>query len=275
MALVSVGFHTIQSLCGRRQNWRLKVKLVRIWSMAAVATPDDPYAMQMLFVDEEGGRIEGTVQKHNMQKFNWCMVEGQVYKVSKFGIIRNGGKFRAVGHDYKIMFNCNTQVSPCPEASIPFLGLSFTKTSYIKKTKGSSDYLFNFMGMLTGVLEEIRLNKEERVTRLVLLDLVDDMGTIRCALFGSIFYTVIECLSLPWTGLPVVIIQLAKINIYKGWNFIIMATIFEIMDEKLWWYKLKVLASDGDDVAHFIMFDSECALLLNKSYQELLDAQQV
>ncbi|KAJ1384444.1 Nucleic acid-binding, OB-fold, partial [Sesbania bispinosa] len=33
-----------------------------------------------------GGRIEGTVQKHNMQKFNRCMIEGQVYKVSKYNL---------------------------------------------------------------------------------------------------------------------------------------------------------------------------------------------
>ncbi|KAJ1426550.1 hypothetical protein SESBI_10294 [Sesbania bispinosa] len=57
--------------------------------MASVATPDDPYAIQMLFVDEE--------------------------------------------------------------------------------------VVFYFMGIVTTVSEEIRLNKEERVTRLVLLDLVDDM----------------------------------------------------------------------------------------------------
>ncbi|KAJ1380427.1 Nucleic acid-binding, OB-fold [Sesbania bispinosa] len=175
MALVSAGYHIIESLCGRRQNWRLKVKLVRMWNMASVATLDDPYALQISFVDEKGGRIEGTVQKHNMLKFSRLMVEGHVYKVSRFGIIQNGGKFRAAGHDYKIIFNSNTQVSPCKEASIPHPGFAFSKTFDIKKTKGSLDYLLDFMGMVTAVSGEIRLNKEERVTRLVLLDLVEDM----------------------------------------------------------------------------------------------------
>ncbi|KAJ1430876.1 hypothetical protein SESBI_07467 [Sesbania bispinosa] len=69
----------------------------------------------------------------------------------------------------------------------------------IKKTK-------DFMGIVTAVSEEIRLNKEERVTHLVLLDLVDDMGTIRCALFGSLVDTILGCLSQPRTGLPIIIV---------------------------------------------------------------------
>ncbi|KAJ1436221.1 Nucleic acid-binding, OB-fold [Sesbania bispinosa] len=170
-------------------------------------------------------------------------------------------------------------------------------------------------------------------------------------LFGSLVDTVLDCLSQPRTGLPVVIIQLAKINVYNAvheiesaveisiisqrpravsvrdefmklypkksigqldelvedGNFIIMAIIAEIVNEKSWWYtactclkavnfdrgypfcshckqivfdmspryKLKVLAIDGDEAAHFIMFDSECTLLLNKSFQELIGEQEV
>ncbi|KAJ1430877.1 Nucleic acid-binding, OB-fold [Sesbania bispinosa] len=86
-----------------------------------------------------------------------------------------------------------------------------------------------------------------------------------------------------------------------------MATISEIVDEKLWWYtgctcfkainfdrgypfcthcnqivfhmsprfKLKVLATDGHEATHFIMFDTECAQLLKKSCQQLFDEQEV
>ncbi|KAJ1405824.1 hypothetical protein SESBI_25589 [Sesbania bispinosa] len=53
MDLVSVGFHKVAILCGRRENWRLQVKLIRLWKMSAVATPDGPFAMHMLFVDQE------------------------------------------------------------------------------------------------------------------------------------------------------------------------------------------------------------------------------
>ncbi|KAJ1411077.1 hypothetical protein SESBI_21434 [Sesbania bispinosa] len=354
MALVSTtGYHSIDSLCGRRQNWRLKVKLVRKWNMAAVATPDDPYALQILFVDEEGGRIEGTIQKHLMLKFSRCLVEGHVYKVMNFGIIRSEGKLRASRHDYKIIFNSNTQVSPCQDASIPFLGLSFSKTSDIKKTKGSCDYLLDFMGMVTAVSEEIRVTKE-RVTRLVLLDLVDDMWLVIIQLAKANVYkgrvgiqNVMNATKIWWNPLISECIEFRNgvafhevesdmeislisqrpravslreefikqyprktveqlLQVGEVRNFITMAMITEIVDEKLWWYtaclclravnfdrgypfcthckrivfnmsprfKLKVLESDGEDAAHFIMFDAECSLLLKKSCQELLDEQE-
>ncbi|KAJ1399820.1 Fgenesh protein [Sesbania bispinosa] len=64
MALVSCGYHSVNNIC----SWRLKVNLVRIWNMCVVATPDDPFATRMVFVDEEGGRIEATVQKHNVKR---------------------------------------------------------------------------------------------------------------------------------------------------------------------------------------------------------------
>ncbi|KAJ1425432.1 Nucleic acid-binding, OB-fold, partial [Sesbania bispinosa] len=82
MALVSAGFHSISSLCGRKENWRLKVKVMRVWNMAAIATPNDPFAMQMLFLDEE---------KQNMQRFAQIVVEGRVYKITNFSVIKNGG----------------------------------------------------------------------------------------------------------------------------------------------------------------------------------------
>ncbi|KAJ1377590.1 hypothetical protein SESBI_48732, partial [Sesbania bispinosa] len=53
MAMVPSHFHSIKSVCGIRQNWRLRVKLVRVLNMSSVATPNDPFATQMVFIDEE------------------------------------------------------------------------------------------------------------------------------------------------------------------------------------------------------------------------------
>ncbi|KAJ1408009.1 hypothetical protein SESBI_23863 [Sesbania bispinosa] len=53
MALVLEHFHSIQNLCGHRKNWRLRVKLVRVWNMSSVATTNQPYGTQMVFVDKE------------------------------------------------------------------------------------------------------------------------------------------------------------------------------------------------------------------------------
>ncbi|KAJ1403296.1 hypothetical protein SESBI_27444 [Sesbania bispinosa] len=276
MALVSGVFHTVKNVCGRRENWRLKMKVVRVWPMCVVTTPNDPFALQVLFVDGEGQMIEVVVYKENMKRFVKAFVEGDVYKVTNFGVSRNTGRFRAARHDYKLVFNANTKVQLCQGISFPFPRLALVKSSEIRKTCGNSKYLLDFMGVLTAISEEINLNKEGRQTRLMLLDLVDEEGDIRCAVFGEMVNTVSGLLSSTTIGLPVVIIQLARVNLYKGkvgiqnvlnasriyWNpdlpeaiefktrqassmsdeflhdgfFIILARISEILEDCRWWY---------------------------------------
>lgn len=66
------------------------------------------------------------------------------------------------------------------------------------------------------VSKEMNLSKEGRQTRVILIDLVDEMGQIRLALFGDMIDVVADFLYIPRSGLPVLIIQLAKVNLYKG-----------------------------------------------------------
>ncbi|KAJ1413271.1 Nucleic acid-binding, OB-fold [Sesbania bispinosa] len=213
MAIVPRGFHLINILCGRRENWRLRVKVVRVWNMCSVSTPNDPYATQMVLVYEKGVTIEATVQRHLMSKFSQSVLEGAV---SNFGLSRNSGKFRASHHEFKITFNASTKMVATTYFSIPCLGLNLLKTSEIEKTNGRSDLLIDFMGILMAISKEMTLNKEGRQARLMLLDLCDETGNIRCAIFGDMIDAISGFLSNTSIGLPVVIIQLARVNCYKG-----------------------------------------------------------
>ncbi|KAJ1380259.1 hypothetical protein SESBI_46154 [Sesbania bispinosa] len=214
MAMVLGLYHSIKSLCGMRQNWRLRVKLVRVWNMTSVAKPNDPYARQMVFIDEEGGRIEATVPKQHMNKFAHALVEGQMYMITNFGLLKNSGKFRAAVHEFKVIFNATTVLSPCQHFSIPSSRFALMKTDEIKRTQGRSDYLFHGHGIRRFRGDEVKQGGE--ADHLMLIDLVDEMGEIRLALFGEMIDVVADFLSLPRSGLPVLIIQLAKVNLYKG-----------------------------------------------------------
>ncbi|KAJ1390338.1 hypothetical protein SESBI_37553 [Sesbania bispinosa] len=200
MAMVSAGFHKVADICGRRESWRLRLKLIRVWKMSAVATPDDLFAMHMLFVDQEGTCIESVIQKHLMHRFANSVIEGEVYNVTQFTVARNSGKFIATHHDHKLTFNANTRIVACPTVAIPATGLNLVKTSDILKTKGSSQHLMDFMGIVTGISEELTLSKEGRKTRLMLIDMVDEMGKIRCAIFGQPIDTVKGFLTLSRCG---------------------------------------------------------------------------
>ncbi|KAJ1393448.1 Nucleic acid-binding, OB-fold [Sesbania bispinosa] len=216
MVLVSNGFHSISRLCSRRENWRLIVKLVRAWNMCVVATPNDPFAMKMVFVDEEGEKIEAVVSKKHMHRFSNNVVEGLVYKLKNFGVILNGGKLKATGHDYKLNFNASTRMVACENAVIPFSGFSLVKSDEIRDTGGYSDKLYDEM------------YKQHKPPILIHSPF---RGKLRCAIFGEMVDTVNNFLSLPRNGLPVLIIQFACVNLYKG-----EVRIQNVMNaSKLWW----------------------------------------
>ncbi|KAJ1378503.1 hypothetical protein SESBI_47785 [Sesbania bispinosa] len=173
--------------------------------------------LMLYFLWIKGGRIEATVGKQFIRKFDSCVVEGEVYKVTDFAIIKNLGKFRATSHGFKLVFNATTKLLPTLVGSIPFHGLSFLKTSDIMKTKGHSDYLLDYMGILTAVSDEMTMtSRDGRGTRLMQLELVDETGEIRCAIFGDLIDVVAGLLALPRVGLPVVILQVVRVNKYKG-----------------------------------------------------------
>ncbi|TKY53416.1 hypothetical protein E2542_SST24946 [Spatholobus suberectus] len=72
------------------------------------------------------------------------------------------------------------------------------------------------MGVLLSVSGERHYIKEGRVTRMIVLELVDDKGKLKCALFGDYVDIVNEHLTTSGTQLPVVIMQFAKIKSFKG-----------------------------------------------------------
>ncbi|KAJ1415906.1 Nucleic acid-binding, OB-fold [Sesbania bispinosa] len=229
MSLVPAHFHSIRSIRGRRESWRLRVKVVRLWNMTSVAKPHDPFATQMW------GRIEATVPKQHMAKFMHSVIEGEVYRVTNFGV------------------------------GIPLSGLSLVKTMDIKKTNGRSNFLIDFMGIVSEILEEIMLNKEGRQTRLMLLDLVDEMT--------SCTYSHLAKVNLYKVGFP----RFSEVgiqNVMNATKFFWNLDLPEAIDFKNG-YKLKLEVGDGTDSVQLILFDSECYTILNKSCRDMLSEQKV
>ncbi|XP_057426382.1 uncharacterized protein LOC130719789 [Lotus japonicus] len=208
--------NSIRSLCPGREAWRIRARVVRKWEMAPTADPSKPYAIQLVLIDSEGNKIEANIKKYLMSKFEREIVEGNVYKVNCFSVVDNNGEYRATDHEYKIIFNSKTklQIDQCD--TIPMLGLSFKDTSEVKMTMGESDFLIDIIGFVTGVSEEQQFPKSGRVTRKLEMEITDDKGKIKMAVFGKYVDIVKGFLAVDGVGLPVIIVQFAKIKTYRG-----------------------------------------------------------
>ncbi|KAJ1409034.1 hypothetical protein SESBI_23056 [Sesbania bispinosa] len=97
---------------------------------------------------------------------------------------------------------------------------------------------------------------------MMLLDLVDEMSDIRFAVFGDMVDTVNGLLAQPRCGLPIVIIQLAKVNLYKG-----AVGIQNVMNaSKLWWNPEIPIAVEFKNglAVHEIKSDVELSLIADR-----------
>ncbi|KAJ1412240.1 Nucleic acid-binding, OB-fold [Sesbania bispinosa] len=170
----------------------------------------------MVLVDSEGGRIQASIRKPMMRKFGNVIVEGEVYKMIYFSVVKNVSNFRATKHEFKLIFNSRTRVFRAESLLIPEYGLSLSSSEDIRNTKVESEFLYDMMGLLTVVSAEKNIVKDGKTTRLIMLELTDDKGKIRCTLFGDFVDKVNEFLSMSGNQLTIVIIQFARVNTYKG-----------------------------------------------------------
>ncbi|KAJ1390248.1 hypothetical protein SESBI_37610 [Sesbania bispinosa] len=303
MAMVSAGFHKVADICGRREIWRPRRKLIRVWKMSAVATPDDPFAMHMLFVDQEGNCIESVIQKHFMHRFDNSVIKGEVYNITQFTVARNSGKFRATHHNHKLTFNANTRIVPCPKVAIPGTGLSLVKTSDMLKTKGSSQYLVGEVG-IQNLLNASKLFWNPEIPEAI---------EFKNSLAVHEIETDVEISLISENRRPVSVREqfltmfprkrVGDLNhMLEDGTYIVLGTITEVFQEDDWWYitcscmravdfsqgfpycddcerevfdmspryKVKILVADQSNSSELIMFDSACYSLLNIPCKGLL-----
>ncbi|KAJ1378016.1 Nucleic acid-binding, OB-fold [Sesbania bispinosa] len=151
-----------------------------------------------------------------MKKFKNAIVEGGVYTMINFGVIRSVGNYRAAKHEYKLLFSGKTRLFPAQTELIPLNGLSLVNTEDVFKTNGDSNYLIDLVGLLTAVSGEKELITEGRKTRMIQLELTDEKGKLQCTVFGDYVDAVKEHLSAGISPLPVLVVQFFKVRLYKG-----------------------------------------------------------
>ncbi|KAJ1394862.1 Nucleic acid-binding, OB-fold [Sesbania bispinosa] len=183
MAAVHGPFDSIKDIVHGRQALRLRV-WVRIWEICERDNPSNVFSVEIVLVDAEGGRIQASIRKVMIRKFKNSIVEGGIYKMIYFGLIENGGEYRASFHQFKLLFQPRTRIFPTESEVIPRFGIQPKTFVELQETNGKSNYMFDFIGVLTVVREEKEFKKFGRPIRVLEIELTDDKGVMKCSLFG-------------------------------------------------------------------------------------------
>ncbi|RYR62729.1 hypothetical protein Ahy_A04g020457 [Arachis hypogaea] len=133
-----------------------------------------------------------------------------------FTVVSNHGSYRATSHEFKLVFLHRTTVVAVDEDVIPKTCFNMLPFSELLNMTQDYDFLVDVIGLLTSVGEEKEYAKEEKIVKMIVLELSSKDLTVRCALFGDYVNQVNHFLASGYVEQPVVVIQLAKVKFFRG-----------------------------------------------------------
>ncbi|XP_052108508.1 uncharacterized protein LOC110274503 [Arachis duranensis] len=121
--------------------WKLKVRVIRLWTVSQFARSGMKAPIEMVVLDEEGDTIQCTVKDIFVPIFEGLLAEGNVYVVTNFGVALNTIKFKPTRHEFRIHFKRNTIVRPVQDSSVPLNGFNFVPFKTIQSESKEDGYL--------------------------------------------------------------------------------------------------------------------------------------
>ncbi|XP_028800360.1 uncharacterized protein LOC114755662 [Neltuma alba] len=83
--------------------------ILRKWIAYKKTPPCAPWRIDLLLVDEQGYRIEGSVtQRRLFDRYKNEPKEGGVYHFKNFKVVDNGDQYRVTAHSWRLKFHSTT-----------------------------------------------------------------------------------------------------------------------------------------------------------------------
>ncbi|RYQ99731.1 hypothetical protein Ahy_B07g087719 [Arachis hypogaea] len=121
-----------------------------------------PYSIEMVWLNEDGGKIHASVKKAFVSRFINLLEEGISYQIRYFGV----DSIRTTHHEYVVNLNQRTDVHQ-ESSSIHNMDL-------------------NVVGYLAGIGNKKTLEKDGKFTKYTVIELeIDDEKIMECALFDN------------------------------------------------------------------------------------------
>ncbi|RYQ88831.1 hypothetical protein Ahy_B09g095798 isoform K [Arachis hypogaea] len=158
-------------------------------------------------------KIQTTVEDDLITTFIHQLKEGDVFIISDFKVIPNGGLVRVTTHRFRILFKCSTSVVAAASTIIPNPGLSLTSMDQILQKRIDYEYLIDFVGVLCGLKKKRDVECNGKILKVMILEVFANGKKISCNLVGDCS-ALIDINSLKkYLRPPVVILQSFKIKV--------------------------------------------------------------
>ncbi|GAU50770.1 hypothetical protein TSUD_410670 [Trifolium subterraneum] len=213
MGKVCKKFDDVADILPNKEAIRIMVRVPRLWKVPSFFNTFDTNSIEMVLVDEKGSKIHASFRKQLLYMFESNVQEVEMYQNSYLTVIPCSGYYRTTLHPYKLIFQLKTKIQLVLNSAISNYGLSLTNLAEVCAHQHDYEYLVDVVGLLNGISVEREYIREDKVTKMIIIDLTDASG--KCALFGDYVDELNNKMSKEKEGLPDVVIQFAKVKIFR------------------------------------------------------------
>ncbi|KAL8053100.1 hypothetical protein ABFS82_05G050900 [Erythranthe guttata] len=250
---------------GKKTDWKILVRVIRMWFVPDKWNLKENAGIEMVFIDEEGVRIQASIKKMLIRRYKELIKEGSSYIFQNFFVVDSNGGFRATTHKFKLNFMGITKVIETSTDKIPSTHFQFATFDTIKQNEDES-LLFDIIGHVVekDPIKDINIKDKDKKSKLLEIVLQDlEKNTVRCTLWEA-FAERMDAYLLKddHNGPIVVILQFFRTKTYLGKtglsnalnvsNLLINPDLKEVLD-----YKDKLDASEESYVPSISQLSSQ------------------
>ncbi|XP_038683016.1 uncharacterized protein LOC119983400 [Tripterygium wilfordii] len=130
------------------------VRVARMWDSTNPSQQDQLMSVDLLFVDEQGTTIQGSIRKEYADRITEFLLEGHIYKISNFFVGAARKTFKVSKHEHIIRIGTWTIISEMSDTKddIPMNCFNFVDDQVLESRLYNDVELTDVMGHLTSVL---------------------------------------------------------------------------------------------------------------------------
>ncbi|XP_039140380.1 replication factor A protein 1-like [Dioscorea cayenensis subsp. rotundata] len=141
-------------------------RVTRIWD-CYVPTSNKFLGIAFLATDSQGDAIHVQIRDFDCPKFQEKLIEGSVYKIAKFQVVRPNIRYLSTTREFAILFSSITQLALIPDDPTPYprYHFEFLDREKMAPQANSDKYLIDAIGTLMsiGPIQNVQLTKYEKI----------------------------------------------------------------------------------------------------------------
>ncbi|ESQ38662.1 hypothetical protein EUTSA_v10029126mg, partial [Eutrema salsugineum] len=195
-------------------NFVIKVNILNVWDGFKGR---GGCSLEMVLVDQEGDRIQATVERFFAKSFRKDLVKGRSVLINTFKVVEYNSEYRTTRTPFKIVFYATTTVSGCLDFPQEVPEKYMKSFPDILSTDLDNGYLIDVVGQIVrvGHVEDVMAQGKRRSRLKIYLRDESDLQ-LPCTLWADYAKEVADYVKRNCASVVVVIIRLACIENYRG-----------------------------------------------------------